>query len=115
MAVTVEFGKCAKCNDNNSKAAKQCRSCGATLPWVEKSAPAKRRTPAHSPGPSYWSRIDWNAFGIAAISFFVPPIGYLLCRSYSRNGDDGKAGVALVATVLGILFHVGRYALRFVT
>jgi hypothetical protein len=38
MAVTLEFGKCEQCGDNNSKTTAVCRSCKAPLPWAQKTA-----------------------------------------------------------------------------
>lgn len=35
MAVTLEYGKCAECGENNPKSLQACRSCGAALPWAK--------------------------------------------------------------------------------
>jgi hypothetical protein len=41
MAITVEYGKCDQCGDNNVKTAQVCRSCTKPLPWSRAaSAPA---------------------------------------------------------------------------
>lgn len=36
MAVTVSFGKCAECNENNAMSSSACRKCNADLPWPKK-------------------------------------------------------------------------------
>ena len=112
MAIKVEFGKCAQCGENNPKQLKVCRKCNAPLPWakapkpqIAKTAAPKSRTTSASPS------IDWGLWGVGVFSFFVPIIGFFLYRSYSNSGDN-KADVALIGSILGILAHVARFALR---
>jgi hypothetical protein len=113
MAVTIEFGKCGQCNENNPKQLKACRKCNAPLPWakapkpkISKAAPVRQQAVARSV-----PQLDWGILGIGAISFFIPIIGYFLYRSYSESGDD-KASIALIAAILGVLAHVARVAIR---
>lgn len=54
MAITLEFGKCAACDENNSKTLQLCRACGAPLPWVKpgkNGAPLLNRAPQGTPLP----------------------------------------------------------------
>lgn len=75
MAVTVEYGKCDRCGDNNVKTATICRSCGQSLPWVKqapvKQSPTKPAAPAssfttHSSSPASNSSggIAWGPMGV---------------------------------------------------
>lgn len=55
---------------------------------------------------------DWGVFGVGLISFLVPLIGYFLYRAYEENSDS-KAGIALTASILGVLAHVAQRNLSF--
>jgi hypothetical protein len=112
MAIKVEFGKCAKCDENNPKQLKVCRKCGAPLPWakapkpqISKTSAPKSRTASTSPS------IDWGLWGVGVFSFLVPIIGFFLYRSYSNSGDN-KADAAIIGSILGILAIIARFALR---
>ena len=110
MAIKVEFGKCAACNENNPKQLKVCRKCSAPLPWAKAPRPQVTKSPAPKSRAASAS-FDWGLLGVGAISFLIPLIGFFLYRSYSDRGDD-KAGVALIGLILGILAHIARFALR---
>lgn len=117
MAITVEFGKCAQCNENNPKQLQACRKCNAPLPWAKKAKPkiSKAASPAvYRPAAKAQSSLDWGTFGVGLISFMMPIIGYFLYRSYTDSGDQ-KAGVALIGSILGVIAHIGRVALRAAT
>jgi hypothetical protein len=102
-----------QCSENNAKQLKSCRKCNAPLPWAKapkpqiKQSPVSRQTAVSKPA----FQMDWGALGTGAICFMMPLIGYFLYRSYSENNDD-KAGIALAASILGVLAHVARTALR---
>ena len=66
MAVTVEYGKCAACEDNNPKSLQECRSCGAALPW---SKAAKKGAPAVGTAPPRMGASDVAWLGIAVMGF----------------------------------------------
>jgi hypothetical protein len=67
MAVTVEYGQCDRCGDNNVKTATICRSCGQRLPWAK--APAEKKVASSSAKPSSAPKIDmgnyaWGPMGV---------------------------------------------------
>lgn len=120
MAITVEFGKCAQCDENNPKQLQTCRKCNAPLPWAKaskpkivKAAPAPRAV-ARPVVNNYQSGTDWGFWGVALISFIIPIVGLVLYFSYSRNGDE-KATAAIGGFLVAILFIIVRVALRFAT
>lgn len=102
MAIKVEFGKCAQCNDNNPKQLQMCRKCGAPLPWAKASKPQYSKAPA---------QFDWVVLGVGFLSFIMPVIGFFLYRSYSNNGDS-KAAACLIGSILGVLAVIARIAIR---
>ena len=64
MAVTLEYGKCAQCTNNNPKSLQTCRSCGAALPW---SKTAKKGEPDVGPAPARMGLGDVAWLGIAVM------------------------------------------------
>lgn len=68
MAVTLDFGKCSQCGDNNSKSVKECRKCGAPLPWA-KQAPVVQASPSSGGGFS---------LGNYSTGFYVQILGGLI-------------------------------------
>ena len=115
MAIKVEFGKCAQCGDNNPKQLQMCRKCGAPLPWAKQTKPKYSKAPAPSRAvakPAF--QFDWGTFGVGAISFAMPLIGFFLYRSYSNNGDN-KADACLIGSILGILAVIVRVGMRYVS
>lgn len=117
MAITVEFGKCTQCNDNNPKQLQMCRKCSAPLPWAK--APKPKVTKAAAPSPvrvatSGAGDLDWGFWGVGLISFMMPIIGFFLYRSYSNNGDN-KADAAIAGAALGVLVVIGRLIFRAVS
>ena len=113
MAIKVEFGKCAKCNENNPKQLKICRKCSAPLPWAKASKPQISKAAASkSSTKSAASSIDWGMWGVGVFCFCIPLLGFFLYRSYSNNNDN-KADAALIGAILGILAIIARVALKF--
>ena len=109
MAVTIDFGKCSACQENNAKTNKVCRKCNAELPWVKKK-PVKAATPAGRPAPVKTRSapdVDWGLFFMSLISFAFPIIGYFLWRSYSES-DDKYASATGWASILGVLVYILR-------
>jgi hypothetical protein len=113
MATTVNYVECPRCNKKIPvvKSAQTCRHCGAPAPWVKTKAPKSKTAKSSSPAVAS-SSIDWGFWSVAAFSFFVPPIGYFLYRSYAESGD-AKAGAAGMGALLGLLAHVARIVVKF--
>ncbi len=112
MAIKIEFGKCAQCNENNPKQLKVCRKCNAPLPWAKAPKPqiVKNAAPkSHAASAS--STIDWGFWGVGAVSFFIPFVGLLLYFGYSRNDDD-KAMAAIGGFLLAVVLIILRVAMR---
>lgn len=73
MAVTLEFGKCSACGENNSKTLLECRACGAILPWAKpKVAPAAAK-PRIGLGD-----IDWGPMAVQLSGGLIFVVGALL-------------------------------------
>lgn len=115
----ADSGPCASCGARNSHAAKRCHGCSALLPWASEPAPKIKAAPVKAAPAkttkAAWdkpqARIDWGYWGVAAFSFLIPVIGFVLYRSYSESGSE-KASAAGVGAVLGILFHLVRFFFR---
>jgi len=113
MAITVEFGKCAQCSENNPKQLQACRKCNAPLPWAKMAKPKITKAPAKtyaSQSPAInkpAAQLDWGILGVSLICFMMPIIGYFLYRSYEENSNS-KAGIALTASILGVVAHIMR-------
>jgi hypothetical protein len=67
VAVTLDFGKCAECGENNSKSVNECRKCGAPLPWAKK-----------SPALEQSSSSTGSGFGGFSAGFYVQILGALI-------------------------------------
>jgi hypothetical protein len=115
MAVTVDFGKCSACQENNAKSNRVCRKCNAELPWAKKKAkPVKAAAPAAGRAAVNTRSapdIDWGLFVVSLISFGIPIIGYFLWRSYSES-DEKYASATGWAALLGVLAHILRIMAR---
>ncbi len=113
MAITVEFGKCVSCSENNPKQLQACRKCSAPLPWAKMPKPKYSKAPTvKQPKVSKpVSQLDWGVFGVGIISFLMPIIGYFLYRSYAENGSE-NASVALIGSILDVVGHIVRVAVR---
>lgn len=57
--------------------------------------------------PQSFFRADWELWGVCALSMIAPPLGFLLYRSYTENGDD-KAGAVGWSSLLGVTFWLFR-------
>jgi hypothetical protein len=42
VAISIDYGKCDKCGENNVKTAKICRACKVELPWARVAAKPKQ-------------------------------------------------------------------------
>ena len=86
MAVTVEYGKCEQCGDNNVKTAELCRSCKMPLPWSkavkaqskaaatgQSSSPMKAsiKLPGSDLSTGFWVQILGGAIFCSAIAYYV--------------------------------------------
>lgn len=108
MAITVEYGKCDKCGDNNVKTAQLCRSCTSALPWARDAAktPSAVNVGVHNTlGAVKESAIKVGSFPGFSAGFYVQVLGGLIFIA---------GGVIFVAHVLGA-FHtmlpVGRFTI----
>ena len=114
MAVTVNFGKCESCKENNAMTNSVCRKCNADLPWSRK-AKAVKATPAPAARAAVQTRslpeVNFGLWFMALLSFCAPVIGYFLWRSYSES-DDRYASVIGWASMIGLLAHILRVVAR---
>jgi hypothetical protein len=112
MATTVSYVECARCKKKIPviKSASTCPHCGALSPWVKTATPKIKTAGTARPAVAA-PTIDWGFWSVAAFSFFVPPIGYFLYRSYAESGDP-KATAAGMGALFGLLAHVARIAIK---
>ncbi len=62
MAISLEYGKCAGCGKEQSKALDNCRECGAALPWNK--GAMKIQNSANSSPKMGVGDIAWAAMGV---------------------------------------------------
>ncbi len=77
MAVTIEYGKCAACDDNNPKTLQECRSCGAALPWSKVKKAGKPDVGA--PPPRMGVRdVAWLGIAVMGTGGLMVVAGFIL-------------------------------------
>lgn len=77
MAVTLEYGKCAACQENNPKSLQQCRACGAALPW-SKSAKKGKPDVGAAPPRMGASDVAWLGIAVMGLGGLMVVAGFLL-------------------------------------
>lgn len=90
MPVTVEFGKCDACGDNNIKSAIQCRSCAQRLPWAKPLDTRSTATISSQPARN----IDWGQYAGMGVGGLIVVVGAFLwcgnvfgfCRTFPFAG-----------------------------
>lgn len=117
-----DVGRCAKCQIVNSTASTKCRECGAVLPWAEPKPKAKTAKTSSLPAAPRVSlpTVDGSSFKTAfsnGLTFLfclsAPILGYFLWK-YLDKEDSPYASSAIIGSIAGILFYVGRFAWRFI-
>ena len=80
MAITVEYGKCDECGDNNVKTATQCRSFQAPLPWARRAtkAPAAKKPASGAASNSSMASVPQESGGGISGGFYVQIAGGIL-------------------------------------
>lgn len=74
MAVTVEYGKCEKCGDNNVKTAELCRKCQEPLPWSKGAKAQAKAMTTHGSPLNAPIKIEHNI----ATGFYVQILGGII-------------------------------------
>ena len=114
-----DSGKCAQCGQLNSTMATRCHSCYATLPWVKPAKPQTVKAPKAVAVKNVASSVDFGgwfqATGGMTLTFLfcaaAPMLGFFLWR-YMDNEGSPYSGAAQVGWIMGIVLHIGRFALR---
>jgi hypothetical protein len=117
MAVTVSFGKCAKCSENNAMTNSACRKCNADLPWSKQNKAAVKAASVKSPRAGAprgvtksavkMPEVDGMLLFMVFIAFAMPVIGYFVWRSYSEDGSEYTTAIGWAASV-GLVAHILR-------
>ena len=121
MAVTISYGKCLACKENNAMTAEMCRKCSADLPWSKRKKAADKaamkaavapqvRAQAVAKSPAL-PQIDGMLLFMAFVAFTMPVIGYFVWRSYADD-DSEYTSVIGWASLLGLLAHIARAIVR---
>ena len=96
MAITVEYGKCGKCGDNNVKTAQLCRACDEPLPW---SRLVKESAAALDPNRKTGPKIDVS-MGFSK-GFYVQILGGLVVAAGALLMVAGVVALGPVGRVFG--------------
>ncbi len=122
MAMTIEYGKCAACGENNPKAATLCRACQATLPWVKQSKQMQEKPSvgSYDVGALFQSEaFKFGALFVGAIvlvgGFYFMSAGSGPMGAHVATGSGAPSGgqMASAGGVFAVIIRVAiRYGLR---
>jgi len=106
MGISVEYGNCAQCGDNNVKSAQSCRKCAAPLPWSKAAAPPKA---APTGGISAAvNEIAWGAMAVQILGGLIFLAGiFLWCGNKFDFYPTFPLAGYITASVGGVIWRVG--------
>ena len=114
-----DVGLCSKCEQRNSKSATKCHACGMVLPWVK--VPKTKADAVSVPKVKVAApKIDvgdtLRIIVANSLTFLfcaaAPVLGYFLWKYMDKDGSE-YAPIAQIGWILGIVFHIGRFAWKF--
>ncbi|MDQ3814226.1 MAG: hypothetical protein M3347_09785 [Armatimonadota bacterium] len=93
MAITLDYGKCEQCGENNVKTATICRSCQTRLPWAK---PLKQTASGEAATSSIPDWVAPVAGGLVVLALLVVGIRYLTTVSFDSSNLAGIGAIGAV-------------------